>query len=111
VSFEEVSFTPLPPYPFANQRCDGVRILVNDRDAVDMPELGLEIAAALHRLYGAQFELAKMDRLLVNRGILNELISGEDPRSIAAAWQKNLAAFDSARAPYLLYPQQSLSSW
>ncbi len=106
VRFERVSFTPQPPYPFANQLCAGVRVLVTERDAVDMPELGLEIASALRHLYSSRYDLVKMDRLLVNRGVLNALVAGEDPRRIAAEWSRSLAAFEQARRPYLLYSEQ-----
>ncbi|HEY4045363.1 MAG TPA: serine hydrolase [Acidobacteriaceae bacterium] len=103
VSFEPVRFTPEPPYPFAKQTCYGVRILVTDRNNADMPEVGLEIASALRHLYGSKFELARMDRLLVNRSVLDALESGRDPRDTAADWAKPLSLFNAARKQYLLY--------
>jgi uncharacterized protein YbbC (DUF1343 family)/CubicO group peptidase (beta-lactamase class C family) len=103
VSFEPVRFTPAPPYPFANQTCYGVRVLVTDRNNADMAELGLEIASALRHLYGSKFELTRMDRLLVNRSVLDALNSGRDPKDIAAEWTESLNRFDAARKQYLLY--------
>jgi hypothetical protein len=41
--------------------------------------------------------------LLVNRGVLEALQSGSDPRAIARGWQRELDAFKASRQPYLLY--------
>jgi len=46
VRFLAVDFAPQKPYPYAGELCHGVRVLVTDRDTLDAPELGLEIAAA-----------------------------------------------------------------
>lgn len=101
--FEPVSFTPQAPYPYAHEICHGIRIVVTAQAAIQAPEAGLEIAAALHSLFPAQFQLAKMDRLLVNRTVLNALVAGQDPKKIASGWQANLQQFEMARKPYLLY--------
>jgi uncharacterized protein YbbC (DUF1343 family) len=103
VRFLPVSFTPGPGSPFSHQLCNGIRIVVTDRNSLDTPELGIEIASALHQLYGQQFQLDKMDRLLVNRGVLEALQSGSDPRAIARGWQRELDDFKASRLPYLLY--------
>jgi uncharacterized protein YbbC (DUF1343 family) len=104
VRFVPVSFTPAKPYPYAGEVCHGINLIVNDRLALDSPELGLEIAAALHRLNSDQFQLQKMNTLLANRAVLADLQSGEDPRTIAAATQPARAAFEAARRAALLYP-------
>jgi uncharacterized protein YbbC (DUF1343 family)/CubicO group peptidase (beta-lactamase class C family) len=103
VRFIPVHFTPQAPYPYAGQDCSGVNILVTDRNVVDMPELGLEMAAALHKLYGDQFHLAKIDTLLASSTVLHALESGEDPQRIQQEWQPSLDHFELIRNPYLLY--------
>jgi len=55
---------------YAGELCHGVRVLVTDRDTLDAPELGLEIASALHRLYPENFQLEKMKTLLENQAVL-----------------------------------------
>jgi len=105
VRFYPADFTPAKPYPDAGQLCHGVRILVIDREALDGPELGVEIAAALHRLYSDQFQLQKMNTLLANHAVLDALTAGDDPRKIAKSWQSSLEAFGQQRAVALLYPQ------
>lgn len=49
--------------------CRGVRIAILDRSALDAPRLGLEIAAALHRLYPSEFAM-KLPLTLVGPHLL-----------------------------------------
>ena len=96
------SFTPSASN-YAGQKCGGVSIIVTDRDALDAPELGLEMASALHRLYPDDYKLAALDGLLRNKATLDAVASGEDPRRIAEDWQDSLEIFKALRAKYLLY--------
>jgi uncharacterized protein YbbC (DUF1343 family)/CubicO group peptidase (beta-lactamase class C family) len=102
VRFVPVTFTPTSSL-YSNQKCGGVNIIVTDRNALDAPEMGLEIAAALHRLYPDQYRLAALDTLMVNKAALEALTSGEDPRRIADDCRPALEHFQSLRAKYLLY--------
>lgn len=90
-------------YPFAGQRVEGVEILLQDRTRVDAPALGVEIVAALWKLYGTTFQVDRIDRLLHNRAVLDQIKAGVDPRTIAASWQADLNRFKTRRARYLLY--------
>jgi uncharacterized protein YbbC (DUF1343 family)/CubicO group peptidase (beta-lactamase class C family) len=103
VRFVPVEFTPRPPYPYADQLCHGIELIVTDRNVVDSPALGLEVAAALHKLAGDKFQLNKMDTLLANRSVLNDLLAARDPQRIAEDWQQQLKDFEVKRKPYLLY--------
>ncbi len=103
VRFVPVSFTPAAPYPYAGQVCQGVSLMVMDRNALDGPELGLEIASALWKLYPNDYKLDHIDRLLVNKSVLDALRSGEDPQRIAGDWRLELEAFMQRRAAYLEY--------
>ncbi len=102
VRFIPVSFTPNGSV-YAGQKCGGVNIVVTDRDALDAPELGLEIAAALHELYPNDYKLAAIDGLTKNKATLDAVTDGEDPRRIAETWQDDLDQFKNLRAKYLLY--------
>jgi uncharacterized protein YbbC (DUF1343 family) len=102
VRFIPLTFTPSASI-YAGEKCGGVSIVVTDRDALDAPELGLEIASALHRLYPGEYKLAALDGLIRNKATLDALIAGEDPRRIAEDWQEALESFKSLRAKYLLY--------
>jgi len=104
VRFLPVNFTPQKPYPYAGELCHGVRILVTDRNTLDAPELGLEIASALHRLYPEKFELQKLKTLLENQSVLDDLAAGKDPQRINESLRPSLAAFEVERERALLYP-------
>jgi SSS family transporter len=91
-------------YPYHGQTIEAVSLTLTDPTLADTPELGIEILAALHHLYPTQFNLARAKTLLCNQSTLDALTRGDDPRSIAAAWQPSLTAFRDATKPYLLYP-------
>ncbi len=103
VRFVPANFTPAAPYPYAGQLCHGVSLMVLDRNALDGPELGLEIASALWKLYPNDYKLDQIDHLLVNKSVLEALRSGEDPQRIAGDWRLELEAFMQRRAAYLEY--------
>ena len=61
------------------------------------------IASALWKLYPNDYKLDQIDRLLVNKSVLDALRSGEDPQRIAGDWRLQLEAFMQRRAAYLEY--------
>jgi uncharacterized protein YbbC (DUF1343 family) len=81
-----------------------VRLSVTHPTDFNSPETGIEILGVLHRLYPTQFQLAKVETLLCSQETLAALERGEDPRTIAAGWQRSIDAFKSASAAYRLYP-------
>src|SRR6266536_2573365 len=102
VRFVPITFTPSSSN-FAGKLCDGVNILVLDRNTLEGPELGIELAAALHQLYPNDFKLDRMAELLVNQAAFEALAAGQDPRRIAEGWQERLQKFVALREKYLLY--------
>jgi len=102
VRFVPISFTPSASN-YAGQKCGGVNIVLTDRDALDAPELGLEIAAALHRLYPGEYKVAELDELMRNKASLDAVVAGQDPRRIAEDWRDALVGFQALRSKYLLY--------
>ncbi|MBI2313646.1 MAG: DUF1343 domain-containing protein [Betaproteobacteria bacterium] len=103
VAFAAADFRP-EAGPYAGRRVGGVRIRIEDRDALDAPLLGVEIASALQRLYPGEFQLEKALPILGAPWVVQALRKGEDPRAIARRWEEPLAAFRALRARYLLYP-------
>jgi uncharacterized protein YbbC (DUF1343 family) len=87
----------------AGQKCGGVNFIVTDRNALDAPELGIELASALHKLYPDQFHMEKMIDLLLNQSAYDALVRGDDPRRIAEEWREPLEKFQHLRDKYLLY--------
>jgi uncharacterized protein YbbC (DUF1343 family) len=90
-------------YPGHGQTIEGVRMRVTDRKALDSPEMGVEILAALHKLYPTEFQLAKAANLVANTETMQALERGDDPRVIAKGWEAGLKEFEAKRERYLLY--------
>jgi SSS family transporter len=103
VRFVPVEFTPKAPYPYADQACHGIELIVTDRNVLDSPELGLEIAFAIHKVSGEKFQLNRINTLLANKSVLEGLLAGRDPQRLAEDWQEKLNDFDTRRKAYLLY--------
>jgi uncharacterized protein YbbC (DUF1343 family) len=100
--FVPVTFTPSSSN-FAGERCEGVNLIILDRNTLDSPELGIELASALHKLYPNDFKLERIADLLVNQEVFDAIGAGEDPRRIAEDWQERLDEFVRLREKYLLY--------
>ena len=102
-----VRFTPLDFTPnssrFKNQLCHGVQIVLLDRQGLDSPALGIEIASALYGLYPKDFQLDKTLGLIGSRKVLQAVKDGQDPTSIVRDWQGPLEQFCKLRSKYLLY--------
>jgi len=102
VRFVPVSFTPTAS-TYSGQACQGVEIVLLERNTVDAPELGVELASALRKLYPKDFKIERMTELLVNRAAYDALLAGQDPRRIAQDWRDDLEKFQQTRQKYLLY--------
>ncbi|HEY1679222.1 MAG TPA: exo-beta-N-acetylmuramidase NamZ domain-containing protein [Candidatus Sulfotelmatobacter sp.] len=102
VRFVPIAFTPSASI-YNGQACQGVNIVLTDRNGFDAPELGIEVAAALRKLYSADFKIDRMSELLVNGSVFNALLAGQDPRRIAQDWQDDLQKFQTIRQKYLIY--------
>src|SRR4029077_3497015 len=102
VRFETTLFTP-DDGMYKGQYCQGVSIIVTNRAELNSMRMGLEIAAALHRLYPQQFRLEKIIELLGSHATLERLERGDDTAQIIAGWSDELDKFRATRAKYLLY--------
>jgi uncharacterized protein YbbC (DUF1343 family)/CubicO group peptidase (beta-lactamase class C family) len=102
VRFVPVTFTPVSG-PYQNQLCKGVNVIVTDRTVLDAPEMGIELASALKKLYPDNWKIEHMISALSNQQVFDQLAAGEDPRSIAQGWQDDLEKFKELRQKYLIY--------
>jgi len=102
VRFEAVDFTPTAS-AYEGKTCHGVRIHVTDRYDLRAPRLGIEIAAALHKLYPQRFELEKNLSMIGTRAAMSALARGTDPARIEAQWQAGVQAFVRRQRQYLIY--------
>jgi len=102
IRFYPVVFTPASS-KYANERCQGVFLVVTDRAALSPVRVGLEIAGALGRLFGAAYRLENTALLLGSQSSLERVVRGEDPAVVAAGWSADEARWRQTRAKYLLY--------
>jgi uncharacterized protein YbbC (DUF1343 family) len=102
VRFYPVTFTPASS-KFAKEECHGVFMLITDRNAVRPVRVGVEIAAALLKLFPGKLEIDLAQRLFGSADGLNRLKAGEDPAAIAASWAAAEARWRLLRAKYVLY--------
>jgi uncharacterized protein YbbC (DUF1343 family)/CubicO group peptidase (beta-lactamase class C family) len=102
VRFVPTNFTPASS-EYADKQCGGVNIVLTDRNALDSPELGLEISSALQHLYPDQYKVGSIDGLVRNKATLDAIVAGQDPRRVADDWSESLDHFATIRAKYLLY--------
>jgi uncharacterized protein YbbC (DUF1343 family)/CubicO group peptidase (beta-lactamase class C family) len=102
VRFLPVTFTPNAS-AHNDQKCEGVNIALVERNAFDAPELGIELASALHKLYPEAFHMERMLELLGNQSVYDAVASGQDPRRIAEEWREPLEKFRQLREKYLIY--------
>jgi uncharacterized protein YbbC (DUF1343 family) len=102
VRFEPEKFTPDSGL-FKGELCEGVRVVLTNRDTMESLLLGMEIASALGKLYPGKIEAAKMIVLIGNASTIKLLEAGEDPVAILATWDKDVEEFQKIREQYLLY--------
>jgi uncharacterized protein YbbC (DUF1343 family)/CubicO group peptidase (beta-lactamase class C family) len=90
-------------YPTMVGSVEGVRFVVTNRDVFDSTRLGLELAAAIQKLYPGQLDLNLNRKLIGSGDVISRLKAGEDPRSIEQTMVEAVAGFVERRKPYLLY--------
>ena len=82
---------------------EGVRFVIINRDDFDSARLGLEIAAALQKLYPGKIDFDIDKKLIGSAEVIRELVAGDDPRDIQQKMADSVAAFIKLREKYLLY--------
>jgi uncharacterized protein YbbC (DUF1343 family) len=102
VRFVPIEFTPESSV-YAHEVCKGAQIIVTDRNLLDAPELGLEVAAAMQSLYPTSYKIAGADTLMVSKASVDAIADGQDPRRVAEQWRDGLEKFEAVRAKYLIY--------
>ena len=96
------SFTPTDSN-LKGKRIEGVRFELTNRDNFDATRLGLELAAAMEKLYPGKVDQTANKRLIGSDDVIRRVVAGEDPRAIQGSFQDAVEAFVKMRAQYLLY--------
>jgi uncharacterized protein YbbC (DUF1343 family) len=97
-----IRFRPLSGN-LARVTVEGVRWFVTDRESLDSVRLGLEVAAALQKLYPGKISFEVNAKLIGSDDVIRALAAGDDPRSIQQNLQAPLQDFLRTREKYLLY--------
>ncbi len=90
-------------YPARVGAREGVRFVIVNRELLDATRLGLEVAAAIQKLYPEKIDLSLNKLLIGSAAAIRQLQAGDDPRTIQQGFQDAVAAFVKTREPYLLY--------
>jgi uncharacterized protein YbbC (DUF1343 family)/CubicO group peptidase (beta-lactamase class C family) len=108
VRFESIRFTPVANV-YARQPCQGVRVILVDRESLETSRLGIELAAALQRMSPQDFGLEQTLGSIGSQAVIDALRAGRPPEEIVADWQTSptssasFTAFRAVRQKYLLY--------
>ncbi|MGE3309585.1 MAG: exo-beta-N-acetylmuramidase NamZ domain-containing protein [Limisphaerales bacterium] len=102
ISFVPIRFTPSASH-FKGQECGGVYLMLNDREACRVVDVGILLALTLHRLHPKEFPLDKIPPLLQHPATENAIREGKSLAEIKALWSTDLAEFQARRGPFLLY--------
>jgi uncharacterized protein YbbC (DUF1343 family)/CubicO group peptidase (beta-lactamase class C family) len=102
VSFVPIQFTPTQS-AHKGQLCRGVNILLTDREACNVVDVGLLIATTLHRWYPNDFEVEKISHLLIHKETLEAVKADKSLREIHALWKTEREEFMQRRKKYLIY--------
>jgi uncharacterized protein YbbC (DUF1343 family) len=86
--------------------CDGVLMLINDRNAWRPVATQLQLIQTLQELFGDrinfEYHSAARARMCTDE-ICDALLAGRDLGEVATRWEHAASEFVAARAPYLLY--------
>lgn len=102
VRFVPVNFKPNASV-FKDENCGGVNVIITNRAQFNSVRTGIEIAAALRKIYPNDWKNDNYNRLLVNSEIFEKIKLGETPETVEKAWQTKLEEFKNRRARFLLY--------
>ena len=87
----------------AHKQLEGVRLVVTDRAAFDSTRFGVELAAALQKLYPGKIDFEKCRWLIGNHAIVDGLKQGRDASVLWKEMESDAALFTERRKVYLLY--------
>lgn len=103
-----VAFIPIRFKPtfsvHKDKECSGVYIMLNDRQACNVVDVGLLIAKTVYRLYPKDFPVDKPRNLLLHASTLTDVKADKPLEDIRATWRMDLVDFRQRRERYLIYP-------
>ena len=104
VRFVPIRFTP-DASKFASEACQGVNVIVTDRQAFRPVEVGLQIAATLRKIYPVDWETKRFNRLLINQKVFEAVVDGGEAGSLKALYHEQLSRFMERQKAFLIYAE------
>ena len=102
LSFQPTEFTPSAS-PYTGKNCQGVSLIIKNRNHLNSPALGIALAATLYRLYPVHFSLEHTLGGIGSITALDNIRAGLSIPDIIRQWDKSLQDFAAIREKYLLY--------
>ncbi len=102
IRFYPVTFTPTASR-HAKERCEGVYLVVTDRNAVRPVRVGLEIVSVVAKLFPGRLDLGRTAVLYGSADQLARAVKGESTDEIVRSWAAAEASWHTLRAKYLRY--------
>ena len=88
---------------FSGQTIGGVRFVITDREAFNSVRFGLELGAAIAKLFPGQMDWKVNEKLVGSPAVVGALEAGEEPAAIERRFAAETQAFRLKRAGFLLY--------
>jgi uncharacterized protein YbbC (DUF1343 family) len=103
VRFVPIRFTP-DSSKFAGELCEGLSIIVTNRERFLAVPTGLAIARQLRLFHRDDWQIDLYDRLLLSRRTWQAVRDGQPVSNIQAGYADELDQFKSHRQQWLIYP-------
>lgn len=100
--FVPMKFTPTVRH-YKDQLCEGVYVMVMDRDKLDPVPAGLRIAWTIEHLFPDDYKIETVNNMIKDDATMEALNADTWPDNIADVWKDELDAFKARRAKYLIY--------
>jgi len=102
--FEPVRFTPASS-KYQGQECNGVRIIITERNRLEPYYSGIRIVNEIYRIYpnSFQWKARHFDRLCGTSAIRNAITGRSSLNRLRNKWQAELESFQKIRDKYLIY--------
>jgi uncharacterized protein YbbC (DUF1343 family)/CubicO group peptidase (beta-lactamase class C family) len=102
VRFVPVQFVPKSSV-FKGEKCNGVNVIITNRQIFRPVRTGIEIAVALRKLFPSEWKIENYNHLLANSAVFEKIKLAESPEDIEKSWQEELNRFKKIQALFLLY--------
>lgn len=102
-----VRFVPIEFQPdaskYAGVICQGINIIVTEREKFESVRTGLTIAVHLRKLFPELWEVKSLNRLLANTQVRDAILDGDSFTEIERSYQPRLEEFRKRRKIFLMY--------